>query len=68
MARAETEFLDIGPVFDYPFTRTKGTFDTDLCQVCGERVFVNKLEDVDGKRVCIPCHEKLPGLAEPHRA
>lgn len=67
MARAEAEFLDIGPVFDYAFTRTKGTFDTGLCQACGERVFVNKLEDVDGKRVCIPCREKLSGLAEPHR-
>jgi formylmethanofuran dehydrogenase subunit E len=55
MSRAEAEFLDIGPVFDYPFTKTKGTFDTALCETCGERVFTNKLRDVAGKRLCIPC-------------
>ena len=59
MNRAEAEFLDIGPVFDYPFTKTKGTFDTDLCEACGERVFAHKLQEVGGKRVCIPCREKL---------
>ncbi|MDR3496698.1 MAG: FmdE family protein [Ancalomicrobiaceae bacterium] len=64
MARAESEFLEIGPVFDYAFTRTKGTFDTDLCESCGERVFVNKLHEVDGKKLCIPCHENLKAVAE----
>jgi len=59
MARAEAEFLDIGPVIDYPFTRGKGVFDTDLCEGCGERVFANKLEKVNGKRLCVPCRESL---------
>ncbi len=58
MNRAEEEFLDIGPVTDYHFQKTKGTFDTDLCEVCGERVFVHKLQNVKGKRVCVPCSEK----------
>lgn len=58
MNRAEAEFLDIGPVVDHPFTKTKGTFDTDLCEACGERAFTNKLRDVNGKRVCVPCAEK----------
>ena len=58
MNRAKSEFLDVSPVFDYPIARPKGTFDTDLCEVCGERVFSNKLQQVDGKRVCIPCAKK----------
>jgi formylmethanofuran dehydrogenase subunit E len=58
MNRAESEFLDITSVFDYAFSKGKGTFDTDLCEICGERVFSNKLRNVNGKRVCIPCREK----------
>ncbi len=59
MNQAEEEFLIISPVFDYPFEKGKGTFDTDLCEACGERVFVHKLQNVKGKKVCIPCAEKL---------
>lgn len=58
MNRAEEEFLNISPVFDYPFEKGKGVFDSDLCEMCGERVFVHKLQDVKGKKVCIPCVEK----------
>jgi formylmethanofuran dehydrogenase subunit E len=58
MSRAEAEFLDIGPVFEYALAKKKGTFETDLCEVCGERVFVHKLRTVNGKRMCIPCAEK----------
>ncbi len=58
MNRAEEDFLDVGPVTDYSFPKTKGTFDTDLCEVCGERVFVHKLQNAKGKRVCIPCAGK----------
>ncbi len=58
MNRAEEEFLDIGPVTDYPFQKVKGTFDTDLCEACGERVFVHKLQNAKGKRLCVPCSEK----------
>ena len=58
MSRAEAEFLDIGPVVDFPLTRTKGTFETDLCQGCGERVFAHKLRVVNGRKLCIPCAER----------
>ena len=57
MTRAEAEFLDIGPVTDFSFTRPKGTFETDLCQACGERVFVTRLREVNGRKLCIPCAE-----------
>jgi formylmethanofuran dehydrogenase subunit E len=59
MNRAEEEFLVISPVFDYPLEKGKGNFDTDICEVCGERVFVHKLQQVNGKKVCIPCAEKM---------
>ena len=58
MNRAQEEFLNISPVREFPFEKTKGTFDTDLCEVCGERVFVHKLQGVKGKRVCIPCAQQ----------
>mgnify|MGYP001595084944 CR=1 FL=1 len=64
MNRAEAEFLDIGPVVDYAFTKTKGTFDTGLCEACGERVFAHKLQDVGGKMLCIPCRDALTAAAE----
>lgn len=59
MNRAEEEFLLISPVFDYPFSKGKGNFDTELCEACGERVFAHKLQNVKGKKVCIPCAEKI---------
>lgn len=59
MSRAEEEFLVISPVVDYPFEKGKGNFDTDLCEACGERVFVHKLQQVNGKKVCISCAGKL---------
>jgi formylmethanofuran dehydrogenase subunit E len=59
MNRPEEEFLIVSPVFDYPFAKAKGVFDTDLCEICGERVFVHKLQNVNGKKACIPCAEKM---------
>ena len=59
MNRAEEEFLFVSPVFDYPFEKGKGNFDTDLCEACGERVFVHKLQNVNDKKVCIPCAKKM---------
>lgn len=58
LAKPEDEFLDISPVFDYAFTKKKGTFETELCDSCGERVFINKLTEKDGKKLCIKCSEK----------
>jgi formylmethanofuran dehydrogenase subunit E len=58
MSRAEAEFLEVGPVVDYPFAKGKGIFDSALCDGCGERVFVHKLRDINGKRLCMPCAEK----------
>jgi len=55
----EEDFLSISPIFDYPFEKKKGSFDTALCAKCGERTFANKLQEVDGQMLCIPCAEKI---------
>jgi len=44
-------FLEIGPVEAYEFTKGKGCFETEVCTKCGESVFVNKLTD----GVCVSC-------------
>lgn len=54
----EEQFISISPVFDYPIEKKKGVFETELCESCSERTFVHKLQNVNGKKLCIPCAEK----------
>ncbi len=63
MSRPAADFLDIGPVLDHPVTKRKGEFESALCDACGERVFVHKLREVEGRRLCIPCAEKAAPAA-----
>lgn len=58
LAKPEADFLEISPVFNYQVTKKKGNFETELCESCGERVFVNKLTEKDGKKVCLKCAGK----------
>ncbi|MBB5336614.1 FmdE family protein [Pectinatus brassicae] len=58
MNRSEDDFLLISPIFNYPFKKKKGNFDTEICEMCGERVFSHKLQNINGKKICIPCAEK----------
>jgi formylmethanofuran dehydrogenase subunit E len=55
------DFLVISPVFDYHFDKKKGVFDTALCEECGERTFVHKLQEVNGKTLCKPFTGKISG-------
>jgi formylmethanofuran dehydrogenase subunit E len=48
-------FLNIEPVKDYIFENKKSVFDTRTCAVCGEQVFVDKLEKTDKGEVCLAC-------------
>ncbi len=61
--RPEEEFFVIGPVQDYEVRKTKGVFETAACEACGEVVFVNKLREVAGRRLCLPCAEKATAAA-----
>lgn len=54
----EEEFISISPVFDYPMEKKKGIFETALCDKCGERTFIHKLQKINGQMFCIPCAEK----------
>ncbi len=54
----EDSFLDISTVDEYPISKKKGIFDTELCDICGERTFAHKLSEIDGKKVCIPCADQ----------
>lgn len=58
MSMKEDDFLIISPVFDYDYQKGKSNFDTDICSACDERVFTHKLQDVDGKKVCMPCSKR----------
>lgn len=55
----EEDFLIISPVFDYHFEKKKGIFDTELCEECGERTFINRMQEVYGKKICKSCAERI---------
>jgi len=54
----EDAFLLMGPVVPFHLTREKGVFEAAPCMKCGELVFVNKLVEEDGKRICLGCKHK----------
>ncbi len=54
----ESEFLDIGKVFQKEMKKGSPNFEVKRCSKCGEAVFTDKLKDVAGSGlVCIPCAE-----------
>ncbi|PIO97648.1 FmdE family protein [Pleomorphomonas carboxyditropha] len=60
--------LTVGEIFDYKVDQHKHSFASFICEGCGEMVVEGYARIADGKRVCIPCHERLTGIAEPKRA
>ncbi len=54
----ESEFLDIGQVFQKEVKKGVTTFEVKRCSKCGEAVFTDKLKEVTGSGLlCIPCAE-----------
>lgn len=54
----EEKLLKVSDVFDYPYTEAKSSFDSFLCEKCGEMV-VEQYGRVEGdKKLCIPCAER----------
>jgi formylmethanofuran dehydrogenase subunit E len=47
--------LMVGPVFDYDWKDEPHTFDSAVCEECGEMVVERNMLVKDGKRLCIPC-------------
>jgi formylmethanofuran dehydrogenase subunit E len=54
----ESDFLNIGKVFQKEVKKGATNFDLKRCSKCGEAVFTDKLEKVsNGESLCIPCAE-----------
>lgn len=64
MTIPEDMFLEVGPKEPYERPKGKGCFDTDLCVICAERVFVDKLSETASGRMCVPCQEKMADMAQ----
>ncbi len=58
LSMPEAAFLDIGPITSVDFKSGQGTFTTDCCSQCGERVFSNKLVDGPEGKICLGCQAK----------
>jgi formylmethanofuran dehydrogenase subunit E len=59
MSMPEEMFLDIGPITSCEFSRKAGVFNAEPCSQCGEMVFVDKLLDTGGGRICRGCEDKI---------
>ncbi len=56
---SESEFLDIGDIFQKDVKKGAPNFNIRRCAKCGEAVFTDKLiVAADGRMMCIPCAEK----------
>ncbi len=54
----ESEFLDVGQVFQKEVKKGVTNFEVKRCSKCGEAVFTDKLKKMpDGGSLCIPCSE-----------
>jgi len=58
LSMPEENFLVIGEVKPSSFTKGASVFETKRCDGCGEVTFVNKLQERDGKLLCLGCLEK----------
>jgi len=50
--------FNIGEVFDYDWEEPEHTFDSVVCEDCGEMVVKRNTREKDGKIVCMPCFGK----------
>jgi formylmethanofuran dehydrogenase subunit E len=58
--RAPVEnLLTISEVFDYEWHEGAHTFDSVVCEECGEMVVERNARIKHGKIICIPCAEKI---------
>ena len=57
----EDQMLNIGEVFEYAWTEPAHSFDSFVCEVCGEMVVEPYGRILGDKKVCIPCREQAAG-------
>ena len=51
----EEMLLNIGEIKMVELPKGKGVFDAEPCARCGELTFVNKLQETNAGKLCIPC-------------
>lgn len=64
MTLPQEQFLDVGEVINRLLPAQKaGCFDVKRCSVCGEAVFIDKLQETKtGGLICIPCSQQKQSL------
>lgn len=58
MAAPDDRMLNIGDVFDYKWTDAPHSFDSFVCESCGEMTAEIYGRVLGDKKVCIPCRQK----------
>ena len=53
----EEMLLNIGEIKPFEIQKGKGVFEAAPCDRCGELTFINKLQETNAGRLCIPCAE-----------
>ena len=53
------KILKVGAVTDYEWHDTPHSFDTAVCEGCGEMVVKRNMRIKDGKAFCIPCTQEI---------
>ncbi len=61
MTTPEAQLLNISEVFEYKWTDPPHSFDSFVCELCGEMVVEPYARILGEKKVCIPCREKAAG-------
>ena len=59
MGAPQDQILSVGPEFRMEVDRKPESFESGVCENCGEMVVEKYLRLAGGKKVCIPCQEKL---------
>lgn len=67
MSAPEDKMLIVGEVFDYEWKDAPHSFESFVCEGCGEMVVEPYGRTYEGKKLCIPCREKASGEWEPKR-
>lgn len=64
MNAPDEKILSIGEIFTYEIEHRPQSSSSLVCERCGEVVVEEYARLVGGKKVCIPCQEKLTGTME----
>lgn len=59
MAMPDEQLYTIGDVFDYEWVPAPHTFESVVCEECGEMVVERNTRELNGRVLCIPCAESV---------